>query len=92
MRLDVGKQYNLNNIKDIKVTEDFLGLSERIRKCQIDETYDECKTRNLIVALMQSCKCLPFSMGDSDKVILFEKNIEGHQCHAQKLISLKLFE
>ena len=64
--------YNLNNIKEIKVTEDFLGLSKTIRRCEKYESYDDCKTKNYIDALMKSCKCLPFAIREADKVILFE--------------------
>ena len=66
--MEVGKEYNLNIIKEIKVTEDFLALSENIRRCQNDESYDECITRIYIDALKQNCKCLPFPIREVEKV------------------------
>ena len=75
LQLGVGKEYNLNNIKEIKVTEDFLGLSVAKRKCQNEESYEECKTRNYIDALMKTCKCLPFVIGQADKVISLKQNV-----------------
>ena len=70
LRLNVGKEYNLNNIKEIKVTQDFLGLSKTIRRCQNDESQDECKSRKYVDTLMNSCKCLPFAIRDIEKVYL----------------------
>ena len=79
LQLGVGKEYNLNNIKEIKVTEDFLGLSVAKRKCQNEESYEECKTRNYIDALMKTCKCLPFVIGEADKVISLKQAENGLQ-------------
>ena len=66
--MEVGKEYNLNNIKEIKVTEDFLGLSKTIRRCQYDESFDECITRKYVDELKQTCKCLPFPIREVEKV------------------------
>ena len=38
-------EYNLNVIKDVKVTESFLTLSEEDRGCQNSENIDDCTTR-----------------------------------------------
>ena len=61
-------QFNLNNIKEISVTDSFFGLDKNTRKCQNIETYDNCKTRLYIEHLKQECKCLPLSLRLSRKV------------------------
>ena len=61
-------QYNLNNIKEISVTDSFLGLNKDTRKCQNIETYDDCKTRLHEEHLRQECGCLPLSLRLSEKV------------------------
>ena len=61
-------QYNLNNIKEIDVTDSFMGLDKDTRKCQNIETYDTCKTRLYIERLRQECGCLPLSLRLSGKV------------------------
>ena len=55
-------EYNLNNIKEIIVTEDFLGLDKSIIGCQNLESEDDCRTRQYINGLKKMCKCLPFSI------------------------------
>ena len=54
-------QYNLNNLKEIVVTESFMGLNKDARNCQSNETFDDCKTNLYIKNLREQCGCLPFS-------------------------------
>ena len=55
-------------MKEISVTESFLGLDGDTKNCQIIETYDKCKTRNEIENLRQKCGCLPLSLKFSEEV------------------------
>ena len=55
-------------MKEISVTDSFMGLDKDTRKCQNIETYDDCKTRLYIEHLRQECKCLPLSLRLSGKV------------------------
>ena len=66
MFLSVGKKYNLNNVKEIEITEDFLGLDQSVIKCQTRESIDTCKERLYIDSLMAKCGCLPFSLNRAD--------------------------
>ena len=68
LKLSIGKEYNLNNVKEIKVTEDFLSLDKDATKCQNEEQYNECTTRLYMDALMSQCHCLPFSIRQKGKV------------------------
>ncbi len=61
-------QYNLNNIKEISVTDSFMELDKDFRKCQNVETYDSCQTRLYIENLRLKCGCIPFSLKVSAKV------------------------
>ena len=61
-------QYNLNILKEINVTESFIGLAKDVRNCQNIETYDECTTRHLLDKMRENCRCLPLSLIGTDKV------------------------
>ena len=61
-------QYNLNNLKEISVTDSFMGLDLNARKCQQNEIYEDCKTWLHIRNLRQECGCLPLSLKVSEKV------------------------
>ena len=68
MILKVGTEYNLNNVKEIKVTDQFLSMDKTTRNCQNDESQQDCKTRELIEALEGQCKCFPFAITDNAKL------------------------
>ena len=61
-------EYNLNDLKEITVTDSYLGLDENVRGCQNDEPLLNCTTRRHRDALLRDCGCLPFNIGLSDKV------------------------
>ena len=61
-------KFNLLSLKEVHVTDSFMGLQQDTRKCQNIETYDECKTRLHLKQLRQKCGCLPLSFGLSGKV------------------------
>ena len=60
-------QYNLNNMKEISVTDSFLGLKSEIRNCQNNEAYNDCKTRLYVENFKRQCGCLPLPLKLSDK-------------------------
>ena len=57
----------MNALKEIKVTDSFLGLDENVRECQNIEPLQNCTTRQYIKTLVDKCGCLPFSMWISNK-------------------------
>ena len=71
--LPLGKEYNLNVIKEIVVTNDFLGLDKDVTNCQNEETYDNCITRKFTNTMYEKCKCLPSSFTLSYEVQLILK-------------------
>ena len=70
-------KYNLDAVKEIKVTDSFLGMDMEDKGCQIEESLENCTTRNHIETLLHQCGCLPFRL----------KYLE-----TKKVMSLKLLE
>ena len=62
MKLIGEGKYNLNAIKEIKVTESYLGLDIEDRGCQNEEAVEECTTRQYIETLLHKCACLPLKI------------------------------
>ena len=67
------------SIKEITVTDSFLGLNRVTRNCQNLETFDDCKTRLHIETIREKWKCLPLSIHLSDMV-----NFQIKLCKRQK--------
>ena len=61
-------QYNLLSLKEVVVTDSFMGLNTNERNCQDIETIDECKTRLNVENFRHQCGCLPLSLKLSEKV------------------------
>ena len=59
--LSPGWKYNLNVIKHINGTEDFLAQSDSEKNCQL-ESQDNCTTRSYVDRVTDKCGCLPLSM------------------------------
>ena len=66
--LKIGNEYNLNNVKEISVTDDFLSLDKTIINCQNKESLEDCKTRKYIDILLEQCKCVPFAIRNYNEV------------------------
>ena len=52
----------MNVIKEVQVTDSFLGLDQSDRKCQDDEPYEDCVAESFIKAIAHKCNCLPFNL------------------------------
>ena len=61
-------EYNLNALKQILVSDSFLDLEKRVRKCQNDMAFDECNTKNHNDYFLKECGCLPFNIWISKEV------------------------
>ena len=51
----------------MKVTNDYLGLDEDVRKCQNIEPFENCTTRQYFDSVLKQCKCVPFALRDFSK-------------------------
>ena len=63
-------EYNLNALKEIKVTDSYLGLDQDVRQCQDDEPLNNCTTRQYLDNMLGKCGCLPFNIGFFHEVLL----------------------
>ena len=71
-------KYNLNAVKEIKVTASYLDLDMEDKGCQDVEPLEECTSRHYIDMLLNHCGCLPLRTIISKKVhtsILFKQSI-----------------
>ena len=63
-------EYNLNNVKEISVTDAFLTLDKTIINCQNQESLQDCQTRKYMDTMVEQCKCLPFAIRNEYEVSL----------------------
>ena len=61
-------QSNFLSLKEIVVTDSFMGLDIEAKNCQNVEAYDDCKSQSHTQNLRQKCGCLPISLRISEKV------------------------
>ena len=61
LTLTPGWEYNLNSIKKIEVTDDFMNLADSTKKCRA-ESIDNCTTRTYVDRVIKECECLPLNM------------------------------
>ena len=74
-------EYNLNALKEISVTDDFLGLDQDVRQCQHEEPLNNCTTRQYLDTMLGECGCLPFNIGFLQKVCSYlQKLMEIFTC------------
>ena len=62
-------EYNLNDLKEIMVTESYLGLDQEERGCQNEETLDNCTSRQYHNTILEKCGCLPLNIRPSEVLI-----------------------
>ena len=62
VRLHGEGSYAITDVKEITVSDDFLGLDETIRKCQNIEPLENCTTRQYLDIVKKQCKCVPFAL------------------------------
>ena len=55
-------QYNLNQLKEIKVTDYYLGMDQDVKECQNNEPFYQCTTKYYLNTAMEKCGCLPINM------------------------------
>ena len=55
-------QYELNNVKEVLVTESFLGMEQETIGCSNKEDTGSCHTRRYLERLNATCHCIPFSL------------------------------
>ena len=63
-------EYNLNVVKEIEVTDSYMGLDQGVRGCQNKEPYDDCTTKIYMDTIIGECGCLPFNIRVSNQARL----------------------
>ena len=69
-------EYNLDSLKEIKVTDSYLGLDQEERGCQNEEAIDNCTSRQYHNTILGKCRCLPLNMRASHKVNILILSVE----------------
>ena len=52
--------YGLSDIKEIEVSEDFVGLGEKLTQCKTEEYREDCLSRMYRERVLSKCNCSPF--------------------------------
>ena len=61
-------EYNLNVLTAIETTNSYLELDKEVRKCQNEEPFQNCTSRQYKDTILGQCGCLPFYMKLSKQV------------------------
>ena len=79
MELSGEGNYGLGDVKQVAITDDFAAMDEKNRNCQTESSFEDCATQNILIALAENCKCLPYNMKNysslEDQVELYDKII-----------------
>ena len=70
VRLHGEGSYAITDVKEITVSDEFLGLDETIRKCQNIEPFENCTTRQYLDTVKKECKCVPFALNTLDSTLV----------------------
>ena len=60
--------YNLNDLKEIKATDSYIGMDKEVRDCQYKESFYNCTTRQHLATYQEKCGCMPLNIKLGDKV------------------------
>ena len=59
-----GGHYRLTAVREIRVTEDFMGLDLKTINCQQEATIHDCQQAKYLAGLTKKCQCLPYNLGN----------------------------
>ena len=68
-------EYNLNELKEVMVTDSYIGLDQAVRKCQNNEPFFNCTTKNYINSILDQCGCLPLNLNIKFKEVVFQLTV-----------------
>ena len=54
--------YGLTDIKDVRVSREFVGLGETVTHCQTEEAGGACLSRKYQETVLTTCGCSPFNL------------------------------
>ena len=67
--------YALSAVKHIVATDDFLGMNRETRKCQNEESYEDCITNQYLQTIELECNCVPYKLRDFSKEQVKERTL-----------------
>ena len=53
---------SLTGVKEVKVTEEFLGLGLDTIRCQTRQSSADCMTEKYLAKALNSCRCVPLNI------------------------------
>ena len=62
LQMSGGGHYRLTEVKDVRVSQEFVGLGEAVTQCQTKEAGADCFTRKHQENVLETCSCFPFSL------------------------------
>ena len=62
-------KYNLNVVKEIEVTDAYLGLDRETINCQNKESLQDCQTIFYHETILAKCGCLPFNLWNNNNKV-----------------------
>ena len=75
--------YNINILKQIKVTKSFYTLNQEDRGCQGDKSIDDCLTREHLKYIKEKCGCLTLDKAwiNNDSICLKKEEMDCNKMH-----------
>jgi len=71
-------------VKEVQVTQEYIGLGEDITKCQNRESFEECTTKSYIDSVQKNCYCIPYALKYLLNATLVRINFESIQFYLIK--------
>ena len=62
-------EYNMEVLKEILVTDSYLGMNKDIINCQNKEPFFNCTTRKYMDEYIKSCGCVPSNIRLTEEVL-----------------------
>ena len=62
LQLNGEGHYVLTDIKNIEVTDQFVGLGRTVTRCQTEEFRLDCQARRQKEKVLSQCRCAPYSL------------------------------
>ena len=56
--------FALTDVKQIVVTNSFLGLDRDVKNCQNEEAFEHCSSQTFLQEVSSRCHCIPYSLKD----------------------------
>ena len=69
-----GGQYIITSVKQMTTTADFDNFPDDVKKCQNEESLDECSNKKILEGVVKFCGCLPGIFNSFQNVVEVRNN------------------